>query len=184
MCAARMMLLIEMEKGFMLCAVMAIGLFGCECQMSQSFCDNEYFGYSLTSARFDLSAQNLDVGNALHVTAENVKDSDVYEIVVPPCQKPVKFTSQKICVAGPKREIVGVQAVKRCLNDEETKASFQSIVNYLVQEKRLNMNKNVNGCRADFSGGGITVSVVATVTNEIVVVCANEFLLEKYNIPK
>ena len=166
----------------MLCTAMVLGL--CGCGNLQSPCGDEYFGYSLTSGHFDLHAQDLDAGSVLHVTEENARDSDVYEVAVPPSRIPVAFTSQKICVAGPKREIVGVQAVKRCLNDAETKESFQSIVNYLVQEKRLNMNKNVNDCRADFSGGGITVSVTVTATNEIVVVCANEFLLEKYNIPK
>ena len=168
----------------MLCTAIVLGVCGCGNLMSQSPCGDEYFGYSLTSGHFDLHSKDLDAGSVLHVTEENVRDSDVYEVVVSPSRIPVAFTSQKICVAGPKREIVGVQAVKRCLNDEETKASFQSIVNYLVQEKRLNMNKNVNGCRADFSGSGITVSVAVTATNEIVVICANELLLKKYNTPK
>ena len=172
------------HKGFMLCAVIILGLCGCESQMCKSSCGDEYFGYSLTSGCFDLYAQNLDAGSVLQITEDKVRDSDIYEVAVPPCRMPMVFTSQKICVAGPRRDIVGVQAVKRCLNDEETKASYQSIVNYLVQEKRLNMNKNANGCRADFSGGGITASVAVTATNEIVVMCANELLLEKYNIPK
>ena len=172
------------HKGFILCAAIILGSCGCESQMCKSPCGDEYFGYSLMSGRFDLSAQNLDEGNILHITEDNVRDSDVYEVIVPPCRMPTVFTSQKICVAGPLREIVGVQAIKQCLNDEESKASYQSIDNYLVQEKRLNMNKNANGCYADFSGGGITASVAVTATNEIVVMCANEQLLKKYNIHK
>ena len=166
----------------MLCTAMVLGL--CGCGNLQSPCGDEYFGYSLTSGHFDLHAQDLDAGSVLHVTEENARDSDVYEVAVPPSRIPVAFTSQKICVDGPKREIVGVQAVKGCLNDEETKASYQSIVDYIAQEKRLNMNKNVNGSCADFSGGGIAASVTVTAENAIVVICVNELLLEKYNISK
>ena len=167
-----------------MCAAIILEFCGCGSQMCKSPCGDEYFGYSLTFGRFDLCAQNLDEGSVLHITEDNVKDFDVYEVTVPPCRLPTVFTSQKICVVGPLREIVGVQAIKRCLNDDEVRASYQSIVNYLVREKRLDMNKNGNGCRAAFSKGGITVTIAITATNEIVVMCANEQLLKKYNIHK